>query len=238
MLTRRLEELSTMCEMLKEFAAGHREAIDPKGLSELETLSGKIAKALTLIVGDRSFIVEGRSTRNEAYSRLQHVILEARKAIELVAVRDNKPLETPNFGSWLRNPLKVKDLAAKYIEALDAAGTDPVLDRTLGLLKSALDEYAKSHGEVTQKVFESRSFKRELTKEVAEYEGKFKSLCSYAAFNVTADNRKILLALIKDSSPRARNKTGASPKKTMSTPVQNAIPPAGQLSPATVHTVG
>jgi len=216
MLTRRLEKINTMCEVLKEFASAHKDAIDTKGLNELANLHEKAGNALSLIIGDRSFIIEGRSNRNEAFVKLQNAILEARRAIDLVAVRDCKPFETPNFGTWIRNSLKIKELAARYIEALDAAGSDPVLDRAINNLKTALDEYGKAHGVVTQKVFESRSCNRELEQKVAEFEGKFKSLCSYAAYNVLSEERRILLALLRDTTQKNRQVASKNGKKETS----------------------
>ena len=149
---RKLQKLQAKGSTVLNYATERRDVVDEKGLGELQSITDQLGKYESSLI---SLIDEstGAKTRHTlAYKRLRNAIHASRKALEMVQVRDGKGTRVID-GSLRKGAhmAKIADLAVGYQKALEAAGTDVVIESAKVKLKSAMDEYSSSAADLKAK---------------------------------------------------------------------------------------
>ena len=233
---KKIEKLNTVCGVLKTFANEHPDALDAKGLAEFQLVQDRINEIARLTVSSRQDVISARNRRDDTFIRLQRAITESKKAMEMVAARDAKSYVLPRVSKDMWLPNRINMLAVKYLEALEAAGTDPMYVKLVETLNASLLAYTEAWGQTSQKLFTGRTFRKGIIDEITELAGKVDAFSRVIAFHVTAELRKELFARLRDAVPRYAQKNGhgavgadeSQSQKSESDPVKSVSDPSSE----------
>ena len=209
---KRIEKLNSVCGVLKTFSGEHPESLDAKGAAELSLVQERISEIARFTVDSRQNVVSARSRRDNTFVCLRRSITESKKALEMVAVRDGRSYVLPRVGKDIWLPNRINMLAVKYLETLEAAGTDPVYAKLIETLNAALAAYTDAWGDTAQKLFAVRNFRKEVVNEIAELAGKVDAFSLVIAFHVAPERRKELHARLRAALPRNVRKNNRNPE--------------------------
>ncbi len=213
-----VKKMHAKSEALTKFVEGHKELLEEKIVTEVVSLNGRLTAIVDTQQGARVAIAQSRTRRDEALDNLRKVVVEAKRSIELAGVRDRKPVVLPRLNNGLWMPSEILRLAHSYLKALEAAGSDPNVDKATATLKAAIDGYQASLNDTTQGLIDRRKFHRGLAEEARELTVK---LDGYVSFVACPTQPPALPAIPTDNTVLRRDGVTAPSPAT-------AIPPSSE----------
>ena len=232
-MMRKIDRLNAVCIVLNNFVKEHQDALDEGGAKGLEALGGRIAGYVSRTISSSDEVAVARALRADTFDALQRALIECRKNIEIVAVRDGKNVVLPLTGRELPSPRRIIALTGDYLQAAATAGDDPALAKSAEVLRTALDAYLAARGARTNKVYVRRTFREGMDAELGGLAARVSGYTSLIAYNVSDAERRQLLMRIKSTLPRQKGKaageagqpaTGAEMQRTATVTTLQAVP--------------
>ena len=158
-----LQKKEAICSTILNYGTQKKGVVDDKGLTELKSMGTKLGKYESLLLAAIDAASGARSRFALAYKGICSAMHVSRKALELVNARDGSA--TRVLSGDLRegrHTAKALDVAGNYQQALEAAGTDPVIASALATLKPAMDEYASAAADLKAKEQELAGLRGEV----------------------------------------------------------------------------
>ena len=237
-MMRQIDKLNAVCGVLKTFAKGHDGSLDESSAKGLDELSGRIAELVTQTITTSDDVAVARSDKSVAFDNCQRALLECKKNIEIVAVRDRKNVVLPLISGQIPSPRRIITLANDYLQAAATAGDDPALVKSAEALKTALDAYIAASGYRTKRVFGRRAFRAGMATELSGLAARVSGYTAIIAYNVTEDDRRQLFMRIKNTVPRKKPQASVvTPVVPHPQPQPIAAPPAPIVQPTVTPVV-
>ena len=207
---RKIEKVSKVYGILRKFHTENDGILDGKGAADFVSLGDRVGAELAADDLARDEIAVKRHDRDVAFATVQRSVLECKRAVEIVVIRDGRGVKVPHLGDTINNPARIHILAGKYLVAAAQAGSDPAVIKAGESLKASLDAFVGLYNEAYDKVSATSEARKQgkaglssLSSEVNAYR-----LLFYA--RATSDQRTELDSRIKAAFAYQGRNTGAA----------------------------
>ncbi|MBI5525804.1 MAG: hypothetical protein HY897_05675 [Deltaproteobacteria bacterium] len=222
---KKIEKLNTVCNVLSTFVGEHKAVVDEKTRADFKAVETRVASEMFAGAKARDQIAVARTSRDVAFEDLQDKILETKKCVEMVVIRDKKGVAIPELGDLINNPARIHILAGRFLTAASQAGNDPVLVKTAGKLQASLDAYIASYNETYDRVSARTEAIKTNDDKLVSLGGEVNAYRMLIAYRSPENLRRELVNRLKAALPRQGRK-GGEKNRSEATVVATAQPTA------------
>ena len=234
---KKIEKLETEVNVLSTFVADHKGILDDKTKGDLKSVQDRVAAEASAEAKARDEIAVARTGRDVSFENLQHSILESKKAVEIVVIRDAKGVKVPLLTDIINNPARINILAGKYLVAVAQAGKDPAVVKAGANLKASLDAFVGRYNETYNKVSSTHVAREKMAVDLVSLSGEVNAYRILVASRSSAELRRELDNRLKAAFPRKVRKSTGATTVTQPTTVVAALPaiPLTVVPPSSEH---
>jgi len=201
----KIQKINTVCEVINKFVTEREGSLDEKGVKDLQAMEKRVRELASAATRSRDEISSARSRRDESFDRLQRILKECRMAIKIVEVRERKKVVVPSVSNGLWQRTRIKELAEKYLQALENAD-DTSTTNKIESLKAALTDYTLANNDTTLKVYNTRTSREEIRTEAENIDGVLDGYISLIAYRLPREVRSELFNRIMAAVPHRGHK--------------------------------
>lgn len=230
------------CDSILNYGDEKKGTLDEKARAECKSFKVRLALLDAEQRGTRELFSNARGILANATDDLKRATLQSRRALQMVALGERKMPAFPAAvkGRWL--PSRIYSVAVSHLDALNAAGDDPVIAKAAALLKPALAAFAKANSEANAQRHAWVELNRAIDEELPVIAGKLRSYQTYATYSVPGPERQILRNRIKAAVPPRvkRAKAGvadAAHQLTTTPPAALPAVPTTPVPPSSEHPI-
>ena len=217
--------LKAICTSILNYADDKSGALDPKVRAELQAILARLDALAAALQSAREGKAAAHGEAVKAVGRLKQEILRARRALELAAVGRSAAPSLPATGKGIFLASRIHGVAVGHVQALAAAGSDPIFGKTAAAITDALAGFVKADAASKARRIGLAGLTGTLEEELAAITQKLVAYKALAASNVPRPDRKDLRNRI-----RAVVRTAAHRRKDEG---ETAVAPAADPATAT-----